>query len=111
MKYKIDAKLTEFYGDEIPGYVEKAGKSYITIRFGHDWDGSIKPRKIRIKDVIGYYKNWAHNISSGCRAIAGFSSDWRCIDNLAKESLEWFKLVNMKGLKRECLKAGLDPRF
>lgn len=108
-------KLFEFYCGEIPEYVKGAGKSYITIVFGHDWDnrgkGKIKPRKITIKDVIDYYKNWSWNISCGCRKIAGFTSDWRFVDNIAKECLEWFKFVNVEGLKKTAREAGLEPKF
>lgn len=107
-------KLFEFYGGEIPEYVKGAGKSYIIINFGHEWDdkaGKIKPRKITIKDVIDYYKNWSWNISSGCRQLAGFTSDWRFIDNIAKECLEWFKFVNVEELRKAGRKAGLEPKF
>jgi len=110
-KINIDEKLFDFYNGEIPQYICKARKSYITIRFGHDWDNSVKPRKITIDDIIEYYKTEAINISSGMRSIAGFGGDWRFIDNLAKECLEWFKFVNIEVLKRESKKQGLDPKF
>ena len=104
-------KLFEFYNGEIPEYVKKAGKTYIVIVFGDDWNNSIKPRKITIKDVVDYYKNWSWRIDTGIRGIAGFYSDWRWIDNIAKECLEWFKFVNVEALRRESRKAGLEPKF
>ena len=107
---EIYEKLWKFYGG-LPKYIEDAGKTFLVIRFGHEWDNSIKPRKITIKDVIDYYKNWSWNISSGCRQIAGFTSDWRFIDNIAKECLEWFKFVNVEALRRAGKKAGLEPKF
>ena len=103
--------MEEFYNYEIPGYIKSAGKSYITINCGHEWNNSIKPRKIRITDVIEYYRTQANNIVSGCRTIADFTGDWRGVDLIAKECLEYFKFVNPEVLRREGRKAGLEPKF
>ena len=104
----IDEQLQSFYGNEVPDYVKSAGKSYITIMTGNDWEGDPSPLKITVKDVIAYYYKDARDILSGCRTLAGFSSDWRGIDRLAKECLEWFKLVNREALAREGKKYGME---
>lgn len=110
-KNEINEKLLDFYNSDIPKYVCKAGKSYITIRFGNDWDNSTKPRKITIDSVIEYYKTEARNITSGYRSLASFGGDWRYIDRLASECLEWFKFVSMELLRSKGRKQGLEPKF
>lgn len=90
-------KLEEFYGWDIPDYVLEAGKSFIRIRVS-DWRGK-QDLRITLKDVVDYYYHWAGNITSGCRVIAGYAGDWRPVDRLVKECLEWFKLVNIEALK------------
>ena len=104
-------ELEEFYG-EVPEYVVEAKKEHITILCGHSWEkDSTKPVKIAISDLIEYYKTQAGNITSGCRTLAGFTSDWRGIDELAQECLNWFKFVNMDDLRSLSLKAGMTPKF
>jgi len=105
MKVQIQEPLDEFYRYDIPGYVRSAGKTYITIRVS-DWEGS-STLKITIGDVIEYYATQARNIYSGMRTLAGYSGDWRQIDYLAKEALEWFKHVNRTHLAREGEKRGM----
>ncbi len=90
-------KLEEFYGWDIPDYILEVGKSYIRIRVS-DWRGE-QDLRITPKDVVEYYCKWASNIYSGCRVIAGYAGDWRLVDRLAKECLEWFKLVNIEALR------------
>lgn len=107
----IKEKLAEFYDFQVPEYVKGAGKTYLILNFGHERDGSIKPRKITLKDVVRYYATQADNIVSGCRTIANFTSDWRYINSIAKECLEWFKFVNIDRLRKEARRLGLEPRF
>lgn len=109
-KNDVQAQLEEMYNYEVPGYIKKAGKTFIVINLGADWEG-FKPRKIRIADVVRYYKEEACNIASGCRTLAGHVGDWRPIDNLAEECLEYFKLVNIEALKRISKQWGLTPKF
>lgn len=107
----IQEKLLDFYNYEIPDYVKGAGKTYLIINFGNEWNESVKPRKIKITDVARYYATQANNIIAGCRTLAGVTGDWRCIDGIAKECLEWFKVVNIEALKRGCRKLELEPKF
>jgi len=102
-------KLDEFYQGDIPEYILEAGKTFIKIRVS-DWRGD-QDLKVTVKDVVEYYRYEARNISSGCRTLAGYTGDWRPIDSLAKECLEWFKFVNIEALRREGRKYGLIPKF
>ncbi len=90
-------KLEEFYQGNVPEYILDADNSFIKIRVS-DWRGE-QDLKITSKDVAEYYYRWARNITSGCRVIAGYAGDWRPIDRLVKECLEWFKLVNIEPLR------------
>ena len=90
-------KLEEFYQGNVPEYILEAGKRFIKIRVS-DWRGE-QDLRITLKDVVDYYYHWARNITSGCRVIAGYAGDWRGVDRLVKECLEWFKLVNIEALK------------
>ena len=105
MKETIYEALEAFYDYEVPAYVRSAGKTYITLRIS-DWDGA-RTLKITLKDVIAYYATQAGNIWSGIRTLAGHSGDWRPIDNLAHEALEWFKYINRPTLEREGEKRGM----
>ena len=104
---KVDQhdKLEEFYQGEVPEYILEAGKTFIKIRMS-DWRGE-QDLRITVKDVVEYYRKWARDIISGCRMIAGYAGDWRPIDRLAKECLEWFKVVNIEALRREGIKHGM----
>ncbi len=103
-------KLAEFYPqEELPEYILDAGKSFIKIRVS-DWQGD-QDLIVTVEDVIEYYRYEAGNITSGCRIIAGYAGDWRPIDILSKECLEWFKFVNIEGLRQEGRKYGLIPKF
>ncbi len=90
-------KLEEFYQGNVPEYILDADNSFIKIRVS-DWRGE-QDLRITPKDVIEYCCRWAGNITSGCRVIAGYAGDWRPIDRLVKECLEWFLFVNIEALK------------
>ncbi len=98
-------KLGEFYGWDIPDYILQAGKSFIKIRVS-DWRAE-QDLNITPKDVIEYYCKWSGNVTSGCRVIAGYAGDWRPVDRLVKECLEWFLFINIEALRREGRKYGL----
>jgi len=105
VKENTNEALETFYDYEVPAYVRSAGKTYITIRIS-DWDGT-RTLKITLKDVIAYYATQARNIWSGIRTLAGHSGDWRPIDYLAHEALEWFQYINRPKLEREGEKRGM----
>jgi len=101
-------KLEELFDYEVPGYIREVGKSFIVIRVS-DWRGE-QDLKVRVEDVIEYYAVEARNILSGCRTLAGYASDWRGVDELAKLCLAWFKYVNRDELRRQGHKRGMELR-
>jgi len=103
-------KLEQFYKGEIHNYVRGATKNSIVIHGGSDWEG-FKDSTITIDDVIQYYSHDARNLLSGCRSLGSITGDWRPIDALAHECLEWFKVVNVEVLRRKSEKAGMTPKF
>jgi hypothetical protein len=105
VKEKIYEALETFYDYEVPAYVRSAGKTFITFRVS-DWEGA-RTLKITLKDVIAYYATQAGNIWSGIRTLADHSDDWRPIDHLASEALEWFQYINHSVLEREGEKQGM----
>jgi len=72
-------------------------------------DGS--PKKFIINDVAKYYRTETLNNLSGARYFAGLLGDWRYIDHIAEFCLEYFKAVNLTGLRKTCVLYGIDPRF
>lgn len=110
MRSDITEKLEKSYREEIPEYVLDAGKSFIKIRTADGVHGK-QDVKITVKDVICYYAYDAGDIYSGCRTLAGITGDWRPIDTLARECFEWFKFVNVAGLRREERKMGLEKKL
>jgi len=99
-------RLATFYGGDIPGYILNAGKTFITLRAGSDVFGD-RDVKITMDDVADYYLIEAANITSGCRTLAGITGDWRPIDMMTRECLEWFKAVNIAGMRRAVKRCGL----
>jgi len=98
-------KLFEFWNGEVPSFIEDAGKTYIKVRTDQ---GIVK---ITMDDVAKYFADEADNISSGIRTLAGIMGDWRPIDELAHMCLEWFKFVNVEGMRRVSRQYGLEPKF
>lgn len=75
-------------------------------------DGRMTP--ITMTEVIDYYARpdmGARDIMSGCRRIGKVVGDWRNIDTIAREVLDYFKTVNIDGLRSASIKRGLTPRF
>lgn len=103
-------ELSKFYGGEIPLYVVNAGKTYFTVTVGHVVTDEPRKLKIRLQDVVDYYCTQAASMS-GMRQIAGHYGDWRYIDRLTQEVLDWFKFVNIEGMRWASKKAGLIPKF
>jgi hypothetical protein len=87
----------------------KAGKTFVDVNVV-DWTEVPQKIRVRIKDLIRYFAREARSLS-GCRTLAGISGDWRPIDNLAQEILNYSKDVNVEALRRESRKVGLIPKF
>jgi hypothetical protein len=86
------------------------GKTFIDVTLAEDWQYPQRVKRIRITDVAKYFANEAGSMS-GCRSLAGIVGDWRCIDAIAQDCLEYFKQVNVEAMRREAKKVGLIPKF
>ena len=86
------------------------GKTFIDITLAEDWQYPQRTKRIRLDDVAKYYAYEARSMS-GCRTIAGITGDWRPIDYIASECLEYFKAVNIEGMRKAGRKFGIEPRF
>jgi len=76
--------------------------------FATEWTATLK---ITLADVAEFYAEQAHNLSSGIRSLAGLYGDWRTISDLADLALDWFRQVNVEGMRRAAKKVGLIPKF
>lgn len=107
MKEELLEQIEELYDYDTPQYLRILSKNRIQIKAGQ-WEGS--PTHwitITPKNVVLYYYFEAGNITSGIRTLSTFSSDWRMVDNMAKECLEIFKIINNKALENEGNKFGM----
>ena len=102
--YTFDAQ--EMIGE----FVLRAGKSFLTVRATDDF-GEPTSLQITLTDVAEFYATQANNITSGIRTLAGLQGDWRPISQLAELALNWFKTVNIEGMRRAARKVGLVPKF
>jgi hypothetical protein len=102
--YTAEAK--ELLGD----FVQRAGKNFLVVKvsdvFGDPTDIRITPT-----NLADFYATQANNLSSGIRTLAGLYSDWRPISQLANLALDWFKEVNVEGIRRAARRVGLTPKF
>jgi hypothetical protein len=91
-------------------FVKRAGKSLLVIRATNAFG---EPEMVRITpaNFAEFYATQAGNLLSGMRTLAGLSGDWRPISTLADLALNWFKNVNVQGMRRAARKVGLTPRF
>ena len=91
-------------------FVQRAGKTFLVLRCGDVFDDE---RTIRLTpdDVAEFFATQARNLSAGCRTLAGLTGDWRSISELAQAALDWFKLVNVVGMRRAARRRHLIPRF
>jgi hypothetical protein len=101
---------TEEAQDALDEFVVRAGKSFLVIRASNVFDDQ-QIVKITLDDLAEFYSTQANNLSSGIRTLAGLTGDWRPISELADLALEWFKAVNVDGMRRATRKIGLEPRF
>lgn len=111
-KGKIDSVMAEelykLYNGQIPSYLNVVDRNKLRIMASPYEGAEGKWIDITPADVVNYYATDARDITSGARSLAGFGGDWRMIDNMAKESLEVFKVLNRKALDRESKKRGME---
>ena len=94
----------------VGAFAQRAGKTFLVVRCG-DVFGEEQTIRITPDDVAEFYATQANNLLSGCRTLAGLAGDWRPISELAKAALEWFKRVNIVGMRQAGRRFGLVPRF
>ena len=100
------AEAQQLLGD----FVQQAGKSFLLANVA-DVFGESQTIKITPANLAEFYATQANNLSSGCRTLAGLTGDWRPVSQLADLALDWFKRVNVEGMRRAGRKFGLTPRF
>jgi hypothetical protein len=102
--YTAEAK--ELLGE----FVQRAGKNFLVVKVS---DVFCDPTTIRITptNLAEFYATEARNLSSGIRTLAGMHGDWRPISELANLALDWFRNVNIEGMRRAAKRAGLTPKF
>jgi len=106
----LNPKVYDLYYDGPPEYLRRVTREKVIIKVDGGWEG-VDEHIVTMADVAEYYAHEAGNIVSGCRTLGKITGDWRNIDALAKECLEIFKCVNLKGIRRESRKLGLVPKF
>jgi hypothetical protein len=74
MKAALKKLLDEFYGNEIPGYILDAGKTFLKIKTD-EVVAILQEAEITIQDVVIYYARDAKDIYSGCRTLARITGD------------------------------------
>ena len=91
-------------------FVKRAGKNFLVIRATNVFG---EPETVRVTpaNLAEFYATQASNLLSGIRTLAGLSGDWRPISRLADLALDWFKRVNVEGMRRATRKVGLTARF
>ena len=91
-------------------FVQKAGKAFLTVRVS-DVFGEPTTIKITPGNLAEFFATQSNSLGSGIRTLAGHHGDWRPISELADLALNWFKSVNVEGMRRAARKNGLHPRF
>lgn len=91
-------------------FVEEADESKLVITCLNVFEEETS-LTVTLDDVAAYYSTQARNLSSGCRTLSGLTGDWRYIDQLASMALDWFKRVNVKGMRAAGRRHGIEPKF
>lgn len=102
--------LTVQAQSQLGPFVRKANKTSLVVRCQNVFEEELD-LTISLDDLAEYYATQARNLSSGCRTLAGLTGDWRYVDRLASMALEWFKRVNVRGMRAAGRRHGIEPRF
>lgn len=105
----LDGRLERLYGGELPAYLTIHNKDHITIRAAQYEGADVQDIDLTPLEVVRYYvrpDELGAGGFSGIRHIAGFSSDWRLVDHIARESMTIFRLINEEGLKQAASEYG-----
>lgn len=106
----LTSDFTEEARAVVGPFVKRAGKTFLVIRCG-DVFGDERLIRITPDAIAEFYASQAGNLLSGCRTLAGLTGDWRPVSELAKAALDWFKQVNVAGIRRAARRLGLVPWF
>lgn len=101
--------MKNWYGDP-PQWVKTLSRTYLIVRVSNILEET-QDLKVTQQDVAEFYDTQAMNMMSGARTLAGWTGDWRPVSELAQFCLDWFKLVDIKGMRRVSRKRGLVPKF
>ena len=105
---KDSEEAPELLMGEIPEYM-KLEEETLIIEV-EDFEGR-RELRIGVDEVAKYYAEEAPNITSGCRTLAGYTGDWRNIDQLAGACLATFIHVCPEKMKEAGKRVGLKARF
>ena len=100
----------EYYDDDPPEYIRRAGKTYMVWVVGDTLE-KVKRIKITMDDVLYYFDRYHNDFQSSIRSLSGFLGDWRPVDSVAQECSSWFKYVAPAEYRRRARKRGMIPRF
>ncbi len=104
---------TTTYTDEarrvIGGFVLRAGRTFVVIRCSDVFEQE-QTLRVTLDDLARFYR-WQAGNYSGIRTLGSLSGDWRPVSELARACLDYFKTVNVVGMRRAARKIGLIPRF
>ena len=102
--------LTDQAQQVIGPFVEEADESKLVVICLNVFEEETS-LTVTLDDVAAYYATQARNLSSGCRTLASLTGDWRYVDQLASMALDWFKRVNVKGMRAAARQHGIQPKF
>jgi hypothetical protein len=93
----------------VGSFVQRAGKTFLIVRCG-DVFGQKQTIRVTPTNLVEFFATQANNLLSGCRTLAGLTGDWRPVSALAQACLNWFRIVNVGGVRRAARRVGLVPR-
>lgn len=96
-------KLERLYNGTIPEYMGIQSTELITIRAAMYEGAPVEEVRLTPRDVVQYYlrdDEVGARGFSGCRTLGSFTTDWRMVDNMAREAMEVFKVLDREGLMK-----------
>ena len=94
--------------EQLGEFVQQAGKTFLVIRTADVFGNPVK-LKITPKDVAEFCRT--QQTGSSVRTLAGLDGDWRPMLQLAQIAFDWFKQVDVVGMRRAAKRFGLVPQF
>lgn len=90
-------QIEKLYDYEIPEYIEIVSPNKIRIQTDQSFLRGTNDNwhDVNFNDIVRYF-SYEVNSMSGLRTLGTISGDWRNIDELAKQCIEIFKIINPK---------------